>query len=147
MGLSAFARQKNAMGMKDVPVLNNINGDAPDLITAGGVDVEDNVYVETKMDTTNPKVKDFIKLFEDRFEHKSYGFTVATSYDTLYILSKVIAKSGYGTEKILQGIKGFRDYEGISATFKRFTEEHDVDIGVKVVNVKNGEFRLVKELF
>ncbi len=133
-------KQARELGIK-APIVGVEGFDSPKFIEIAG-DAAEGVYIVTDFD--RDKQTDMIKEFIQRYVDKRNiqpDMVAASSFDAVMVLAKAIEKAGsLDKDKILQALKGIKDYEGVSGKIFYFTDDGNAVKEITVQIVRNGEF-------
>ena len=142
--VSLLQKQRVDLGW-DVSVLTPSSAYSPELIKQGGSAVEDQLLAAVFFPSDpNPKVQAFSKLFKGATGQEPNQFA-ALAYDSVYLLSTTIAKTGTESTKICDGLATFvSEYEGVTGPMK-FDEDRIVVKNYVPLVVKDGTFEVWKK--
>ncbi len=142
--VSLMQKQRVDLGW-NVPMVTPSSCYSPELVKQGGSAVEGQLLTAVFFPSDpNPKVQAFSKVFKDATGQEPNQFA-ALAYDSVYLLSTTIAKTGPEPTKIRDGLANFvSEYVGVTGSMKFDADRIVVKSYVPLV-VKNGQFVVWKK--
>ncbi|MEH7176349.1 ABC transporter substrate-binding protein [Neobacillus vireti] len=119
-------KQARALGI-EAPIMGGDGWDSPKLVEIAGADPLNNTFITNHYSSgdSDPKVQDFVKAFEAKYNGKSPDAFNALGYDSLYFLADAIKRAGSGDpEKIQKALAETDGLELVSGKMK-LDKNHD----------------------
>ena len=91
------------------------------------------------IEDTNPKVKDFIDSYKEKFGEDPTAFS-ALGYDTIYIIKEGFEKAGSDTNEDRSKAIRDLDFEGITGSFK-FDTNNNPQKDASIMKIEDGKYR------
>ncbi|MDI6815665.1 MAG: ABC transporter substrate-binding protein [Actinomycetota bacterium] len=109
------------------------------LVKEAGAAAEGSYYTaHFSADDPNPKVKDFVELYEGDYVAKP-EFSSALSYDAMHLLFEAIKRAdSTRPEKIATALAGIKNFEGVTGKFT-FDENRNPVKGSVIMTIKDGK--------
>lgn len=132
--------QARKMGI-DVPFVGGNGFNSPEVIKIAG-DAADGLIVATPWyaEKDDPKVKDFVTKFEEKYGKKPDQFA-AQAYDALYIYAEALKNAGSNDRDAFRDALAEVKINGILGDFA-FDEEGDVIMEPTVLVIEDGAFKI-----
>ncbi len=134
-------KQAREMGIK-AKIIGAEGFDSPKFIEIAGKAAEGVIIVtDFDRDSDNPLVKDFIKAYKEK-RGIDPDMVAASSFDAVMVIAKAIEKAGtLDKEKVMDAIRGLKDYNGVAGKILYFTENGNAVKELTLQIVENGQFR------
>jgi branched-chain amino acid transport system substrate-binding protein len=133
-------KQARALGL-DVPFMGGDGWDSPKLVEIAGNDPLNNTFITNHYSSgdSDPKVQDFVKAFEAKYNGKSPDAFNALGYDSLYFLADAIKRAGSADpEKIQKALEETDGLQLVSGTMK-LDKNHDPVKSAVILEYKGGK--------
>jgi branched-chain amino acid transport system substrate-binding protein len=116
------------------------------LVKEAGAAAEGSYYTaHFSADDPNPKVKDFVELYEGDYVAKP-EFSSALSYDAMHLLFEAVKRAdSTRPEKIATALAGIKNFEGVTGKFT-FDENRNPVKGSVIMTIKDGKPVFAKRL-
>jgi branched-chain amino acid transport system substrate-binding protein len=133
-------KQARSLGI-DVPVMGGDGWDSPTLVDIAGAGALNNTFITNHYSSgdSDPKVQDFVKAFQGKYDGKSPDAFAALGYDTAYFLADAIKRAGGGDpEKIRKALEETDGLQVVSGNLK-VNENHDQVKAAVILEYKEGK--------
>lgn len=133
-------KQARALGI-DVPIMGGDGWDSPTLVDIAGAGSLNNTFITNHYSSgdSDPKVQDFVKAFQGKYNDKSPDAFAALGYDTAYFLADAIKRAGSGdSEKIRKALEETDGLQVVSGNLK-VNENHDQVKAAVILEYKEGK--------
>lgn len=133
-------KQARSLGI-DVPVMGGDGWDSPTLVDIAGAGPLNNTFITNHYSSgdSDPKVQDFVKAFQGKYDGKSPDAFAALGYDTAYFLADAIKRAGSGDpEKIRKALEETDGLQVVSGNLK-VNENHDQVKAAVILEYKEGK--------
>lgn len=133
-------KQARALGIT-VPIMGGDGWDSPTLVDIAGADPLNNTFITNHYSSgdSDPKVQDFVKAFEGKYDGKSPDAFAALGYDTAYYLADAIKRAGSGDpEKIKKALEETDGLALVSGNLK-LDKNHDPIKAAVILEYKGGK--------
>jgi branched-chain amino acid transport system substrate-binding protein len=133
-------KQARALGI-DVPIMGGDGWDSPTLVDIAGADPLNNTFITNHYSSgdSDPKVQDFVKAFEGKYDGKSPDAFAALGYDTAYYIADAIKRAGSGDpEKIKKALEETDGLALVSGNLK-LDKNHDPIKAAVILEYKAGK--------
>ncbi|MEH7272035.1 ABC transporter substrate-binding protein [Neobacillus vireti] len=133
-------KQARALGI-EAPIMGGDGWDSPKLVEIAGADPLNNTFITNHYSSgdSDPKVQDFVKAFEAKYNGKSPDAFNALGYDSLYFLADAIKRAGSGdSEKIQKALAETDGLQLVSGTMK-LDKNHDPIKSAVILEYKGGK--------
>ncbi|MDF2856625.1 MAG: Extracellular ligand-binding receptor [Neobacillus sp.] len=133
-------KQARALGI-EAPIMGGDGWDSPKLVEIAGNDPLNNTFITNHYSSgdSDPKVQDFVKAFEAKYNGKSPDAFNALGYDSLYFLADAIKRAGSADpEKIQKALAETDGLSLVSGTMK-LDKNHDPIKSAVILEYKNGK--------
>lgn len=140
-----ICKKRKELEWNDVTVVGPDSFYSQKFIELGGKAVE-NVYTTSAFFPKDPRpiIQKFVKAYEKRY-HNTPTLYAADAYDAMNILAEAIKKAGTDRRAIRDELAKTANFQGATGTIT-FSEHGDVAKERVVLQVKNGEFVLYRQL-
>jgi branched-chain amino acid transport system substrate-binding protein len=136
-------KQARALGI-DVPIMGGDGWDSPTLVDIAGADPLNNTFITNHYSSgdSDPKVQDFVKAFEGKYDGKSPDAFAALGYDTAYYIADAVKRAGSGDpEKIKKALEETDGLALVSGNLK-LDKNHDPIKAAVILEYKGGKQEL-----
>jgi branched-chain amino acid transport system substrate-binding protein len=133
-------KQARALGI-DVPIMGGDGWDSPTLVDIAGADPLNNTFITNHYSSgdSDPKVQDFVKAFEGKYDGKSPDAFAALGYDTAYYIADAVKRAGSGDpEKIKKALEETDGLALVSGNLK-LDKNHDPIKAAVILEYKGGK--------
>ncbi|MEH6991436.1 ABC transporter substrate-binding protein [Neobacillus drentensis] len=133
-------KQARALGI-DVPIMGGDGWDSPTLVDIAGADPLNNTFITNHYSSgdSDPKVQDFVKAFEGKYDGKSPDAFAALGYDTAYYIADAVKRAGSGDpEKIKKALEETDGLALVSGNMK-LDKNHDPIKAAVILEYKGGK--------
>lgn len=133
-------KQARSLGI-DVPIMGGDGWDSPTLVDIAGADPLNNTFITNHYSSgdSDPKVQDFVKAFEGKYDGKSPDAFAALGYDTAYYIADAVKRAGSGDpEKIKKALEETDGLALVSGTMK-LDKNHDPIKAAVILEYKGGK--------
>lgn len=133
-------KQARALGI-DVPIMGGDGWDSPTLVDIAGADPLNNTFITNHYSSgdSDPKVQDFVKAFEGKYDGKSPDAFAALGYDTAYYIADAVKRAGSGDpEKIKKALEETDGLALVSGSMK-LDKNHDPIKAAVILEYKGGK--------
>ncbi|MEC1521966.1 ABC transporter substrate-binding protein [Neobacillus niacini] len=133
-------KQARALGI-EAPFMGGDGWDSPKLVEIAGADPLNNTFITNHYSSgdSDPKVQDFVKAFEAKYDGKSPDAFNALGYDSLYFLADAIKRAGSADpEKIQKALEETDGLQLVSGTMK-LDKNHDPIKSAVILEYKGGK--------
>ncbi|WHZ03097.1 ABC transporter substrate-binding protein [Neobacillus sp. YX16] len=133
-------KQARALGI-DVPIMGGDGWDSPTLVDIAGADPLNNTFITNHYSSgdSDPKVQDFVKAFEGKYDGKSPDAFAALGYDTAYYIADAVKRAGSGDpEKIKKALEE-TDGLGLVSGNMKLDKNHDPIKAAVILEYKGGK--------
>jgi branched-chain amino acid transport system substrate-binding protein len=143
---SQIVMQARELGM-DTQFLGTEGIDSTVQFLGVAKDAAEGVIITTNLnrDSDRQKVHDFIDSFNKAYGHDP-DMVAASTYDAFNVLFHVIKENGANSEGILKGLQELKDFPAVTGIIKGYNDLGEVEKGVQVQKVENGEFHYYNEI-
>jgi branched-chain amino acid transport system substrate-binding protein len=138
-----ISQQREKMGW-NLPVLGPSSLYSTQLVQLGGASVN-NLYTNVSFFTKDPdpRIQAYVTGFQKRY-NAIPNFHAALAYDSIHILADAVKRAGSTDKnKVRDVLAATKDYKGLTGSIT-FTPDRDAIKSYKIVQVVNGDFKLVK---
>ena len=133
-------KQARALGI-EVPIMGGDGWDSPTLVEIAGADPLNNTFITNHYSSgdSDPKVQDFVKAFEAKYNGKSPDAFNALGYDSLYFLADAIKRAGSADPEKIQ--KALAETDGLSLVSgkMKLDKNHDPIKAAVILEYKGGK--------
>jgi branched-chain amino acid transport system substrate-binding protein len=133
-------KQARALGIT-VPIMGGDGWDSPTLVDIAGADPLNNTFITNHYSSgdSDPKVQDFVKAFEGKYDGKSPDAFAALGYDTAYYIADAVKRAGSGDpEKIKKALEETDGLALVSGNMK-LDKNHDPIKAAVILEYKGGK--------
>lgn len=133
-------KQARALGI-NVPIMGGDGWDSPTLVDIAGADPLNNTFITNHYSSgdSDPKVQDFVKAFEGKYDGKSPDAFAALGYDTAYYIADAVKRAGSGDpEKIKKALEKTDGLALVSGNMK-LDKNHDPIKAAVILEYKGGK--------
>lgn len=133
-------KQARALGI-DAPIMGGDGWDSPTLIDIAGADPLNNTFITNHYSSgdSDPKVQDFVKAFEGKYDGKSPDAFAALGYDTAYFIADAIKRAGSGDPEKLKKALEETDGLGLVSGDLKLDKNHDPIKAAVILEYKGGK--------
>ena len=125
----------------NVPIMGGDGWDSPTLVDIAGPEALNNTFITNHYSSgdPDPKIKDFVKAFKEKYSNKSPDAFNALGYDTGYFLADAIKRAGSTDPvKIKDALASTNGLELITGTFT-LDDKHNPVKSATILEYVNGE--------
>ncbi len=132
-------KQARELGI-DVPILGADGFDSPELVGLAGADAASDIYFSNHYSSldTDPKVKEFIAAFNEKFDKDPSAFN-AMGYDLGMYIADAIERAGEASpEAVTKALASTEEFVGVTGAFS-VDADHNVVKDVVVIKMDGGK--------
>jgi branched-chain amino acid transport system substrate-binding protein len=135
-----IVKQARELGL-NVPIMGGDGWDSPKLVELAGAEALNNTFITNHYSSgdEDPKVQDFVKAFQAKYDNKSPDAFNALGYDSVYYLADAIKRAGSADpEKIKDALAETKDLALVSGLLT-LDKNHDPIKSAVILEYKDGK--------